>query len=621
MSIGKSLLLSSAAALLLMGCGEQEATSSPEQAAGTDSQAMTEVVAMSQSEHLAVFFNDFFEDRILHSPESATRLGRSEGMGEWSDLSDDGAIENVIRTQAWLDRLESEFDYDTLNEADQVSYLIFEEQANNTIEAVNFLRQQYAVTQMFPFPASSIRVLTQIHQVNSVSDAEAYISRLQNYEIALNQLAQVIRDRTEFGTLPPGFVYPQVKAMVDAVLTGAPFDDGEPSTLLADFTAKVGALDISQEEKDRLLSEAIAAMVTPMRAGFENVSAALDEAIPLTSHEDGVWQVPNGEAYYAYRARRFSESELSPAEIHEYGLSEVARIQGEMQAIMDEVGFEGSLHEFFAFVMAWEENYYPDTDEGRAQFIADSTTMTDQIMAATPEWFNLLPEAALEVRRIEQYRESVSPVAHYSSPALDGSRPGIYYANLLTMEDWPRHTMETITYHEAVPGHHFQNAIEQELEDVPDFRKHFFFSFAYGEGWGLYAEGLAREMGFFEDPYSEFGLLTSQLWRSVRLVVDTGIHHHHWTRSQAYDYMTANTALAEGVVRSETDRYVVWPGQALSYRMGSRRIYELRAHAQTSLGDEFDIRDFHDVVLGNGSVPMPVLERLVQSYIDEELAN
>ena len=620
MYFGKTFLLTGAAALMLVACDNQDAATISQATPEPAAVEVVEIAAPDQTERLAQFFDDYFEDQLLHNPETATRLGRPEGMGEWSNLSDDGVIENVIRQQAWMTRLQSEFDYNALSTADQVSYLLFEEQTNNTIEAANFLRQGYAVTQMFPFPSSAQRVLTQFHSVSNLEEAEAYIQRLNGLEDTMQQLATVINDRAAFGTYPPDFVYPRVLGMVNSSITGAPFDDGEPSTLWADFNAKVEALDVDQATKDDLLARASEALVGPVQNGYLNVALALSEAIPLSTHEDGVWQVPNGDAFYAFRVRRMAETELSPAEVHEYGLTEVSRLQGEMQAIMTEVGFEGSLQDFFAFIMAWEENYYPNTDEGRAQFIAHATDLTNQIMEVTPQWFNLLPEAALEVRRIEEYRESVSPIAHYSSPALDGSRPGVYYANLMTMEDWPRHTIETFTYHEAVPGHHFQNALEQELTNVPDFRKHFFFSYAYGEGWGLYAEGLGQEMGFFEDPYSEFGLLTSQLWRAVRLVVDTGVHYHHWTRTEAYDYLVANTPVAEGVARSEVDRYVAWPGQALAYRMGSRRIYELRAAAQEALGDDFDIREFHDVVLGNGSVSMPVLEVLVQNYIEAKIA-
>jgi len=253
-------------------------------------------------------------------------------------------------------------------------------------------------------------------------------------------------------------------------------------------------------------------------------------------------------------------------------------------------------------------------------FMADATRMTEQVMARTPEFFNLLPEAPIVVRRIEPFREALGTVAHYYPPATDGSQPGVYYANLRTMSLWPKHTMEAITYHEGVPGHHFQIALAQELEGLPDFRTRSWGNTAYVEGWGLYSELVAYEMGFYEDPYSNFGRLATDLWRAVRLVVDTGMHAKHWTRAEAYDYMMENTPLGEGTVRAEIDRYIVWPGQALAYRVGRQRILDLRAEAQEQLGDDFDIREFHDAVLGSGAVPLPVLEEIVHTYIDEKLA-
>ena len=635
MRIHGTVLSASLAALLLAGCGQSDETTAPETAIeeATPVIEAAEVVAEvpaepedsldgpTEGERLNAFFAAEFEAEMMRSPEQLTRNGRPERRGEWSARNDDETIQNAIRAQASLDALHA-FDFDALSVPDQVSYQVFEFGMEKRIEAVNFYRQAYPVTQMYSFPAQSQLLLVAYHSIDSVEDAETYVSRLRNYEGAMGEVAALIRDRTEFGVIPPAFTYPMVLTVVEAGISGAPFDDGEPSTLLADFTGKVDALDISVEEKSRLMAEATAAMVGPMRAGFEDVAAALNEAIPLATTDDGVWRLPMGEAYYAERVRFRTQTDMTPDEIHNWGLAEVARIHDQMREIMVQVGFEGTLQEFIQHMQTNPDNFYPDNDEGREAFMADARRMGDELMARTPEYFNLLPEAPLEVRRVEAFREEMGTIAHYNRPAPDGSQPGIYYANLRTMNLWPRHIMEAITYHEGVPGHHFQIALMQELDGLPDFRTQgMFTNTAFVEGWGLYSELVAKEMGFYQDPYSDFGRLATEIWRAIRLVVDTGMHDKQWTRQEAYDYMLENSALSEGVVQAEINRYIIWPGQALAYRVGMGRILELRAHAQEQLGDEFDIRYFHDAVLGNGAVPLPVLEANVQRYIDAELAD
>ena len=632
MRIQETIVSVSLAALLLAGCGQSdEATTAAE---AVEEQAVVaeiseevgeEVIAEpagpSEGDLLNAFFAEEYEAEQMRRPESLTRNGRRERYGEWNTRTDDATIENAIRAQASLDRLH-EFDYDALSDADQVSYQIYEFGMESRIEAANFFRQAYPVTQMYSFPAQSQLLLVAYHTVENVADAEAYISRLRNYETAMGEIAALIRDRTEYGVLPPSFTYPMVLTVVEDAISGAPFDDGAPSTLLADFTEKAEALDVSDEEKARLIDEASAAMVGPMRAGFEDVATALNEAIPLATTDDGVWRLPMGEAYYAERVRFRTQTDMTPDEIHDWGLSEVARVQDQMREIMVQVGYEGTLQEFFVFMQTNPDNFYPDNDEGREAFMTEARRMGDELMARTPEFFNLLPQAPLEVRRVEAFREEMGTIAHYNRPPPDGSSPGIYYANLRTMELWPRHIMEAITYHEGVPGHHFQIALMQELQGLPEFRTQgMFTNTAFVEGWGLYSEQVAKEMGFYTDPYSDFGRLATDIWRAVRLVVDTGMHHKRWTRSEAYDYMLANSALSAGVVEAEINRYIIWPGQSLAYRVGKQRILDLRAHAQEELGEEFDIRFFHDAVLGSGAVPLPVLEANVQRYIDAELAN
>ena len=325
----------------------------------------------------------------------------------------------------------------------------------------------------------------------------------------------------------------------------------------------------------------------------------------------------DGEAYYAVRLRNATTTGMSAEEIHEIGLEEVARIREEMLAIADALGFEGTLQDFFAYLREDDRFYYPNTDAGAQAYIDDSERYLAFINERLPAYFGILPKADLVVKRVEPFREQDGAPQHYSRGTPDGSKPGIYYAHLSDMRAMPKHVMEAIAYHEGNPGHHMQVSIAQELTDVPTFRTQSFHT-AYGEGWGLYAELLAKEMGAYEDPYSDFGRLVTEMWRAVRLVVDTGIHTKGWTEEGAVAYFKDNTALAEEAILAEVRRYTVWPGQATAYKVGMLKIQELRAYAAAELGERFDLRAFHDVVLGGGSLPLDILERRVRNWVAAE---
>jgi uncharacterized protein (DUF885 family) len=334
-----------------------------------------------------------------------------------------------------------------------------------------------------------------------------------------------------------------------------------------------------------------------------------------SDHDDGVWALPDGAAYYTSMVEFWTTVQRDPGEIHELGLAEVARIRGEMEAIMARLGFEGDLQEFFEHVRTAPENYYPNTDEGRSEYLAEATRLIEGIYAIAPDYFNVLPKAPLEVRRVEPWREAGSSTAFYNRPSPDGSRPGIYYVNLQDMNAVQKHIMNSLAYHEGAPGHHFQLAIQQELESVPEFRKYSGYS-AYSEGWALYAERLTWEAGLYEGlPMRDFGRLAEEMKRAVRLVVDTGMHARQWPLEKSIAYMTENTPMAPADIERQIMRYYVTPGQALSYKIGMLTILDLRERARQALGDDFDIRAFHDVVLKNGAMPMAILEQVVDEYI------
>ncbi|HEX9954294.1 MAG TPA: DUF885 domain-containing protein, partial [Allosphingosinicella sp.] len=404
------------------------------------------------------------------------------------------------------------------------------------------------------------------------------------------------------------------RADAKKAISGAPFGPGVDSPLLADFTKKVNALDIPAPEKARLIGQAREALSTSFRRGVENMLATLDAIEPKAKGNNGAWSLPNGDAYYASRLRNSTTTDLSADTIHKIGLAEVARIQGEMEAIKKRVGFKGTLQAFFAHIKNGKEFKYPNTDAGREQYLKDANVFIAQVMAKAPQYFRRLPKAPLEVRAVEKWRQETAAVAFYNSPSPDGSRPGIYYVNLADMNQVLKPQIEGISYHEGAPGHHFQIALQQELQGIPMFRRFGGYG-AYAEGWGLYAERLGREMGFYQDPYSEFGHLSLELWRAVRLVTDTGIHAKRWTREQAIKYFQDNSLLSERDIVKEVERYINNPGQATSYKIGQLKIVELRKRAQDALGTRFDIRDFHAAVLENGSLPLDVLESQIDAYI------
>jgi len=366
--------------------------------------------------------------------------------------------------------------------------------------------------------------------------------------------------------------------------------------------------------KAGLLADAGAALAGPFKEGYEQFLATQAEIAGDARSNDGAWALPDGAAYYANRLKVSTTTSLTAEEIHRIGLDELARIQGEMRQIMAAVGFTGSLQAFFAELKTNPKFQYPNTPEGKAAYLKDATGFIAQVMEAAPQWFLRLPKAALEVRAVESWREATASIAFYNRPSPDGKRPGIYYVNLSDMTQVLKPQIEGISYHEGAPGHHFQIALAMETAGLPKFRRFGGYG-AYSEGWGLYAERLGKEMGFYQDPYSDFGRLSTEAWRAVRLVTDTGLHHKKWTRQQAIDFFRENTLLSERDIVKEVERYLCNPGQATSYKTGELRIMALRTKARAALGDRFDIRAFHDAVLRDGALPLDVLEQQVEAWI------
>ena len=605
-----SLLLAAAAPFALAGCD----TLSPPVA--------TIDCITTQTECLNAWFETKFEEELAFSPIRQTALGRKSDYDKIDDMSIEGMQKMVDWWQQSLAEMEANFDYGELSSEAQLSYDMFAYRADQAAKALEFADQEYILHQMGGTHTFLPGFMLTQHKVEDESDMVAFIARLGGIGTAMEQLLKRAQDNAAAGTRPPSFAYDAVIAESGNVITGFPFDpEGEPSILWEASEAHLAQLvedgTITEERAEELRAEASAALTEKLAPAYQAVIDWFTEDQPNADIEaKGVTTLPNGEAFYAYSLNLMTTTDMTADEIHQKGLDEVARIRAEMEAIMDSVNFDGTLKEFFTFTREDDRFYYQDNDRGAQEYIAQAEEHLDFIKDKLPDYFGRLPKAPLVVKRVEPFREQDGAAQHYRAGTPDGSRPGIYYAHLSDMRAMPIPVLEAIAYHEGNPGHHMQVSIAQELTDLPKFQAQGGFISAFGEGWALYSEALAKEMGGYQDPYSDFGRLSSEIWRAIRLVVDTGIHAKGWSEQEAIDYFLENSPSPETTVRSEVRRYFVLPGQATSYKIGMIRIQELRAEAEAELGDAFDIRGFHDTVLGGGAVPLGILEKRVDQWVE-----
>lgn len=568
----------------------------------------------AEDARLNAFLDATFAASVGLSPESQTALGLKTNYDKLDDYSGGDDAKRMAMSEAALKDMRAKFDPAKLGPQARLSYRLFESQVERSRAAYKFRDYGFPVSTNCS-PAGQIPVfLINNHRIDSAADARAYVARIAETERVMREVAATMRDQANKGIVPPKMVFAPARADARKVITGAPFTPGPDSSLLADFRKKVAALKIADAEKAALIADAQQALTGPFRRGFDTLFAVLDEIEPRAKGNDGAWSLPDGAAYYANRLAQNTTTDLTADQIHQIGLNQVAAIRKEMEAVKARTGYTGTLESFFESVRTDPRFKYPASDAGREAYLADARAVIAKMMDAAPRWFHRLPKAKLEVRAVEKWREGTASVAFYNRPAPDGSRPGIYYVNLANMDQVQKIQLEGIAVHEGAPGHHFQIARAMELEGLPQFRRFGGYS-AYSEGWGLYTERLAKEMGAYADPYSEFGMLSLQMWRAIRLVVDTGIHAKRWSREQAIDYFKANSSIAQADIEREVNRYINNPGQATSYMIGQLRIAQLRDKARAALGDRFDIRDFHEAVLANGAVPLDVLSEEVDRYI------
>jgi uncharacterized protein (DUF885 family) len=565
---------------------------------------------------LAAFFTDYDKAELALSPLSKAYRGiRDADYGKWNEFTDAAEEESRQLDLRTLAELRSRFPRESLSPEDQLSYDIFVNRGERSELLHPFRKQGYVFDQMNGAQSEGPAFLINIHRVDSLADAEAYLSRLQTLDTYLDQAIAEARVRQKMGILPPKWVFPYVIDDARNIISGAPYGPGADSALFADYKAKVGKLDVPAAEKTRLIEAGRKALVEDLKPAYQRVIALMQEQQKLAGTDDGIWRFPDGAQQYAALLRYYTTTAMDPDQIHSLGLAQVARIHDEMRGIMRTVGFTGTLQQFFEKMRTDKQFYFPNTDAGRAAYLEQTQKFNAEMEKLLPQYFGTTPKSPLVVKRVEAFREKSAGKAFYNSPAPDGSRPGTYYVNLYDMNDMPATEIEALFYHEGIPGHHLQRAVQTELGGkVPPFRQFGGFT-AYSEGWGLYSERLGKDMGQYQDPYRDFGRLQLELHRAIRLVVDSGLHHKRWTRAQAIKYVEDNSADAKGGIVKAIERYIVYPGQATAYMVGKLKIEELRERARAQLGERFDIKGFHDAVLLSGPVPLDILERNVDEWI------
>ena len=597
-------------ALLMAGCAAQ----TDRVASAPATQAAPAASTAAEDTRLLAFLDAAFDAQVALSPEYLTSLGSRQDYDRLGDYTLESEARSLALAERQLAEMRARFDPANLGPSARLSYELFERQVERDRASARFDAYSFPVSTNGT-PAGSIPVfLINQHKVASVSDAEAYIARLRDSERVMRETVAVMKQQAEMGIVPPAMVFEPATADARSILEGAPFTDGADNPVWADFQAKVNTLSISDTEKVRLLGEGRAALTGPFRDGVEALIAGIAAIEPLSDGNQGAWSLPDGDAYYASRLAASTTTDMTADQIHEIGLSQVAAIRREMEAVKDEIGFTGTLEEFFAALRTDPAYKYANSDAGRERYLEEARTLIANVMAKAPDYFERLPRAELEVRAVEPFRQDTAAVAFYNRPAPDGSRPGIFYVNLADMTQVNRIQTDAIAAHEGAPGHHFQIARAQELEGLPKFRRFGGYG-AYVEGWALYSERLADEMGVYATPEQRFGMLSLQIWRAIRLVLDTGIHSKRWSREQAIDYFRANSPNSERDIAKEVDRYINNPGQATSYMIGQLKIADLRARAERELGTRFDIRAFHEAVLSEGALPLDALEDQVDRYI------
>ncbi len=561
----------------------------------------------AQVERLHALFDEAWEFDLKDDPVGASQLGDKRFNQEWADIgletwkARDAKYEQFIRDAKAIDA-------SALPEVEQLNRDLFIRMYQDQRDQIRFKAYLRPLDQLnYSGGVLTANEAAETIEFGSFRDYEDWIVRLRRLPKLVDQTIALMREGVRGHNVQPRII---VERSIEQ-LQGHLVENPRESPFFEPFTRFPKSIDATQRE--RLSAEAEAAIEKNVLPAYRQLSDFVQNVyLPKSRESVGVWDTPNGDAFYRNRVEWFTTTKLSPEDIHEIGLREVSRIRAEMDKIIEQVGFKGSFQNFLSFLRTDPRFYYTDPHELMRAYMV----MCKRIDPLLPQFFGRLPRTPYGVRPIPESSAPFTTTAYYEPLSPDGRRPGFFYVNLYKPEQRPKYEIPVLTTHESVPGHHLQIALGQELGDLPKFRRDFDAT-AFVEGWGLYSESLGDEMGLYQDPYDKFGQLTYEMWRAVRLVVDTGIHHKHWTRQQAIDYFKANAAKTELDITNEVDRYIAWPGQATAYKIGELKIKELRTHATQELGDRFDLRGFHDVVLGSGAIPLDVLERNVNRWIEK----
>jgi len=572
---------------------------------------------------LNLFYEKVFVAFALENPETLTAMGIAEQFGyrrhnaHLDDLSIAKGDRDFARLRANLADLKA-YDVASQTASQRLSTRVLSWFLEDQIEGERFRFHDYPVDQLWGVQNQTPDFLINLHVIADRRGAEDYLARLSEVGRKYDQVIEGLDKRQQIGVVPPRFVVERVLASMRD-FAGQP---AQANPLYTHFAARLAALpELPEAERAAMLARCAQAIEIGVVPAYRRLIAFFERQLPRATTDDGVWKLPDGDAYYVHKLRSETTTRMTPQQVHDLGVAEVARIEMEMTALLaaqSQLRSGETQAQAMARLALDPRLLYPNDEAGRQAAIADYTAMLQEQLQRSRALFGRLPKAAIEVRRVPAFKEKTAPGAYYNPPAFDGSRPGIFFANLRDMAEVPRLGMRTLAIHEGVPGHHFQIAIAQELQGVPTFRKVLPFT-AYMEGWALYAEWLGQEMGVYErDPLGDLGRLQDEMLRAVRLVVDTGIHHKRWTREQAIDYMVEKTGMALASVVSEVERYIVSPGQACAYKVGMLRLQAARQRAQQALGAKFDaqaLKDFHDLLLGGGALPLEVLDEQVDAWI------
>ncbi|MCU0328084.1 MAG: DUF885 domain-containing protein [Chitinophagales bacterium] len=555
-----------------------------------------------------------FDTSLRQNPEFAANLGYKYNYGKLNDYSFEKQKADIEFLENTYKKALEMFDTGKLNQSNKITLAMIRSDIDKSREGLKWYYHYYPIHQMGGCHNDLPTFMMNIHKIDSFSDAKDYLSRLSEFPRVFRQVAENLAQSSAKGIVAPKFTFDYVLKDMDNFIRT--LTDTSKSILYQDFQTKITQLNLDSSKTKDLLAQCAILLKDSVTPAYINLEKEVKITAQKAKQNMGVHHLPEGEAYYAYCLRNITTTQMTPDEIFELGLREVARIQDEMKAIMKQVKFKNdNLQDFFEFLRTDSQFKYPNDSIGRANLLDESTRYIAKTKEKLKEIFGILPKADVVVMPVEEFRAASAGGAFYENPSLDGTRPGRYYVNLHQMDDEPRYQMEALAAHEGLPGHHMQIAIAQELKDMPMYRK-FSFHTAYVEGWALYAEKLNKELGFYTDPYSDFGRLSMEIFRAARLVVDVGIHHKKWTKDEAIQYFLKNTANSKGDVYKEIERYFLWPGQATAYKIGMIHIQKLREKAEKACGKKFDLGSFHDMILANGSVPLDVLTKNTDTWIE-----